>query len=190
MAKQTPSQTVGPFFHLGLISGGENDVVNDGTQGRRILIKGAVLDGDGNPVSDAMIETWQADANGIYDHPADPHHSEIDPHFEGFARAATDEDGRYWIKTVKPGPIEREGMIAQPPHISVRVFARGMLIHATTRLYFEDEPGNDDDQLLSSIEEPARRETLIAALVPGDDLPTYRFDIILRGEGETVFLDP
>ncbi len=190
MPQQTPSQTVGPFFHLGLISGGENDIVSEGTQGRRIMIEGAVLDGDGKPVSDAMVESWQADANGIYNHPADPRYAEIDPHFEGFARAATDAAGRYWIRTVMPGPIEREDMSPQPPHVNMRVFARGMLIHATSRLYFEGEPGNEDDQLLNSIEDPARRQTLIAALESGEELPTYRFNFILQGEGETVFLDP
>lgn len=190
MAEQTPSQTVGPFFHLGMISGGENDLVTDQTLGQRILIRGVVLDGDRQPVPDALLETWQADARGIYAHPADPLHEQADPHFGGFGRAATDDNGCYSINTVKPGPVRRAGMPPHAPHINVRVFARGMLMHAYTRLYFGDEPGNDQDPLLTSIPDPARRQTLIATTHPGDDLPTYQFDVVLQGDGETVFLDP
>jgi protocatechuate 3,4-dioxygenase alpha subunit len=190
MAGQTPSQTVGPFFHLGLIAGGENNLVQDQTRGRRILIRGTVLDGDGQPVPDAMLETWQADAQGIFRHPADPLHQQADPHFHGFGRAATDDAGRYWIKTIKPGAVERPGMEPHAPHLELRIFARGMLIHALTRLYFDDEPGNANDRVLNSISDPARRQTLIARFEAGQDLPTYGFNIVLQGESETVFFDP
>lgn len=187
MSNQTPSQTVGPFFHLGLIRGGGNDLLRDQTRGQRILIRGRVIDGNGDPVSDAMLEIWQADAGGIYRHPGDPRYPDSDPHFHGFGRAATNEHGEYLIKTVKPGPSPANG---DAPHINLRVFARGMLIHATTRLYFADEPANQADPVLTAIEDAERRQTLIAERQQGEDLATYRFDLRLQGDRETVFFDP
>jgi len=188
MLTQTPSQTVGPFFHGGLLAGGENVLVDAQTQGQRIRIEGAVYDGVGQPVPDALVEIWQADALGHFNHPADEQRAQADPHFRGFGRAGTGQQGQFGFETVKPGPVGGD----QAPHVDVRVFARGMLIHAMTRLYFANEPANQTDAVLSPIADPVRRQTLIAAAEPpaGDSVPTYHFDIHLQGERETVFFEP
>lgn len=189
MNTQTPSQTVGPFFHPALIRSGENVLVDDQTSGQHILIVGEVIDGEGNPVPDAVIEIWQADAQGFFNHPADPHSPQSDPHFRGFGRAGTVSAGRFEFKTVKPGRVSGHDGQPQAPHIDVRIFSRGMLIQAYTRLYFSDESFNESDAVLNSVE-PGRRATLIAARQDSNDLPTYRFDIHLQGEHETVFFEP
>src|SRR5688572_6488588 len=134
---QTPSQTVGPFFHYGLFTKpDQNILVNDDTKGRRIIIKGQVTDGSGNPVSDAMLEIWQADSYGYYNHSADPNHPQADSNFKNFGRTDTVNNGVYTFKTIKPGLVPFDADSSQAPHINVRVFSRGMLIHAYTRLYF------------------------------------------------------
>jgi protocatechuate 3,4-dioxygenase, alpha subunit len=186
MLEQTPSQTVGPFFHYGLIFGGENVLVNDLTRGKHIVVTGRVFDGDGAPIPDAMIEIWQADAQGIFNHPNDPNHANADPNFHGFGRADTRDSGRFVFKTIKPGAVMGHDGNPQASHLNVHVFSRGVLIHATTRLYFSDEPANETDALLSTIPE-SRRHTLIATLQHSNDVPTYQFDIHLQGENETVF---
>src|SRR5687768_10083282 len=109
MLKQTASQTVGPFFQVGLIFEGDNVLANERASGKRIYIEGRVLDGDGQPVSDAMVEIWQADAGGIFNHPADPRKAQADPFFRGFGRSATDKEGKFRFKTVKPGPVPWNG---------------------------------------------------------------------------------
>lgn len=185
MAQQTPSQTVGPFFHYGLIFGGENILVSDQTAGQRIALTGHVYDGEGLPVPDAMLEIWQADAHGFFNHPRDPNQAQADPSFRGFGRSDTVNEGRFYFKTVKPGLIPG----TQTPYINVRVFSRGMLIHAVTRLYFADEPGNAADAALNSVP-VERRATLLAHREETGDIPTYRFDIRLQGEAETVFFNP
>jgi protocatechuate 3,4-dioxygenase alpha subunit len=188
--KQTASQTVGPFFHFGLVLGEDNVLVNDRTSGQRIYIEGRVLDGDGEPVSDALVEIWQADAQGFFNHPADPQSQKADRFFRGFGRSGTNKDGKFWFKTIKPGPVPWDERQDQAPHVSVRVFSRGLLIHTVTRLYFSDESANQTDPVLTSIEEPARRQTLIAKREESEDLPCYCFDIHLQGERETVFFNP
>jgi protocatechuate 3,4-dioxygenase alpha subunit len=189
--KQTPSQTVGPFFHYGMmVRDNFNLLVNDETRGQRILIKGQVTDGQGQPVHDALLEIWQADINGYYNHPSDPNHNKADPNFIGFGRADTVNGGVYNFKTVKPGPVPYDDERQQAPHINVRVFARGMLVHAYTRLYFSDEEAaNKNDPILNVV--PAERQhTLIALRQDAGDLPTYCFNICLQGEDETVFFNP
>jgi len=186
--KQTPSQTVGPFFQFGLIFGGENVLVDDQTRGQHILIVGRVLDGNGEIVPDAMIEIWQADQQGIFNHPADPQHAKADPHFRGFGRCESAK--QFAFKTIKPGRVAWDAQRYQAPHVNVHVFARGMLTHTVTRLYFSDESANQSDPVLNSIDDPVRRQTLIAQLEPSTDLPTYRWDIVLQGERETVFFTP
>jgi len=186
---QTGSQTVGPFFHNSLILGGENILVNEQTVGQPIMIEGVIYDGDGVPVPDALIEIWQPDAQGFFNHPADPHHALADQAFRGFGRSGTVNQGQFYFKTVKPGARLDPAGQQQTPYINVRVFARGMLIHAVTRLYFADEQANQRDPLLNAID-PARRQTLIAQPKAASDLPCYHFDIRLQGEGETVFFYP
>jgi protocatechuate 3,4-dioxygenase alpha subunit len=183
--KQTASQTVGPFLRIGLIRDrGQNNLVQTETAGERIKITGVVYDGNDEPVTDAMVEIWQADANGIFNHPDDPLREQADPNFRGFGRAETPKGGVFTFNTIKPGG--REGAA---PYINVHVFARGMLIHAMTRIYFEDEKANAADPVLNSVEN-GRRQTLIATQDPSDSIPVYRFDIHLQGENETVFFEP
>ncbi|ROP36418.1 protocatechuate 3,4-dioxygenase subunit alpha [Saccharothrix texasensis] len=184
----TPSQTVGPFFSFGLVWADGPFVVPEGTPGA-FRIGGTVYDGAGAPVPDAVVETWQADPDGRFDHPDDPRGAVRWKDFRGFGRSATDPAGRYSLLTVKPGPLPVTGGGAaadgrQAPHLDVSVFCRGMLVRLVTRIYFPDEEANADDPVLTSID-PARRATLIAESEP----PGYRFDIHLQGEHETVFFD-
>lgn len=189
MSKQTPSQTIGPFFHMALLPGKENVLTDARTRGERIHITGQVLDGDGRPVPDAMIELWQADAQGIYRHSADPRHAQADPHFRGFGRCGTAQEGRFSFETIRPGAVTWDGTIAQAPHLNLRLFSRGMITHAVTRLYFADELANQNDPVLSALD-PARRHTLIASREETADMPTYGFNIVLQGELETAFFTP
>jgi protocatechuate 3,4-dioxygenase alpha subunit len=186
----TPSQTVGPFFHLGLARAEWADLAAGNPAGERIAIEGRVIDGDGAPVPDAMLEIWQANAAGRYDHPEDDRTDKaLDPHFRGFGRVATDADGHFRIVTIKPGPVPGRGNALQAPHINIALFARGLLIQLFTRIYFADDPANAGDPLLSSIEDPKARGTLIAHRTDAGGPPTYRFDIVMQGDNETVFLD-
>jgi protocatechuate 3,4-dioxygenase, alpha subunit len=188
MPGQTPSQTVGPFFHDALSWPGAENLVQPETQGERIEIVGRVLDGDGQPVPDALVEIWQANAAGRYAHPEDARDKPLDPAFSGFGRCATGPDGGYRFLTIRPGGVPGRGNMLQAPHIEVGLFARGLLRRLVTRIYFEDEAGNADDPVLALITDPARRATLIARRTVGNGV-VYRFDVILQGEGETVFFD-
>ena len=152
MSRLTPSQTIGPFFHRALLHEGWNDLAARGAAGERIAIEGRVLDGDGAPVGDAMIEIWQANAAGRYDHPEDRQEDRhgnrpIDSNFHGFGRVATDSEGRFRLRTVKPGAVPGGGGAMQAPHINVSVFTRGLLKRLATRIYFPDEPLNESDPL-------------------------------------------
>ena len=187
----TASQTVGPFFHLGLARPEWADLTRDDPAGERIIVEGRVLDGDAAPVPDAMIEVWQANAAGRYNHPEDDRaDTPLDPRFSGFGRVATDAEGRFRIMTVRPGPVPGRGNALQAPHLTLAIFARGLLRHLYTRVYFSDEPANAEDPLLSAIEDEAARRTLLARR-SGDieGRSRYVFDIVLQGENETVFLD-
>jgi len=189
---QSPSLTVGPFFHYGLMkTKNQNILVNDRIQGQRILIRGTVYDGNGEPIPDAMLEIWQADAQGYFNHPDDPNHTKADPHFKGFGRADTVEEGTYYFRTIKPGRVPFDERQEQAPHINVRVFARGMLIHAYTRLYFSDEAGANEDDPVLNLAAKEHRHTLIAQKDENsEDIPTYVFDIYMQGDSETVFFEP
>ena len=192
--KQTPSQTIGPFFAYGLtprqygydfasIAGA--DMVPDGTAGERITIEGQIFDGNGDAISDAMIEIWQADAQGRFAHPADDRSSNAG--FTGFGRAGTgtETENRFVFSTIKPASADETGA----PYITVMVFMRGLLSHAYTRLYFEDEQeANASDPVLASVPEN-RRSSLIARREDGPDGVIYRFDIHMQGDRETVFFD-
>ncbi|MBV8778324.1 MAG: protocatechuate 3,4-dioxygenase subunit alpha [Alphaproteobacteria bacterium] len=183
----TPGQTVGPFFALGLDRPEWADMTRHNPQGGRLTIEGRVVDGDGAAVPDALIELWQANAAGRYDHLADEQaDKKIDPNFHGYGRVATDAEGRFRIRTIKPGPVPGRGNALQAPHINVAFFARGLLRQLHTRIYFSDEPANASDPLLSSIDEESVRRTLIARRGEGG---VYRFDFVLQGENETTFLD-
>ena len=183
----TPGQTVGPFFALGLDRPEWSDLARGNPQGERIVIEGQVLDGDGAPVPDALLELWQANAAGRYNHAEDQQTDKpLDPNFLGYGRVATDAQGRFRIKTVKPGPVPGRGNALQAPHINIALFARGLLIHLYTRIYFADEAANAADPLLSSIDDEAVRSTLCARRTQAG---LYHFDIVMQGENETVFVD-
>ena len=193
MSERTPSQTVGPFLHIGLVPGqyGGREifgpvVADQGVPGTRIRIEGRIFDGDGNIVPDAMIETWQADGQGRYAHPADGRPLQSNS-FRGFGRCPTDKDGGFHLETVKPGQVAGPTGALQAPHINVGIFSRGILKRLFTRIYFADDPANAADPILALV--PAdRRATLLAKPDPAKP-GLYRFDIHLQGPDETVFFD-
>ena len=187
--KQTPSQTVGPFYAIGLTRRAMSVLATDTTEGLPIRIEGRVFDGDGKPIPDALVEVWQANAYGRYNHPDDKQEKPFDPKFTGWGRSGTDKNCFYRFDTVKPGPVPGPGESVQAPHINVVVFARGMLLHAYTRIYFSDEPLNQTDPVLNLIKNKARRATLMAAREEQAGRTVYHFDIRLQGESETVFFD-
>jgi protocatechuate 3,4-dioxygenase alpha subunit len=192
----TPSQTVGPYFAFGLdprdkfdwVQTFSNDLLTPDATGNRIRIEGRVVDGDGKPINDCMIEIWQADAAGRYAHPADPRRTNVK--FTGFGRVSTDAEGAYSFATIKPGAVPGSGPDdkMQAPHILVAVFARGMPRHCYTRIYFPDEAANAADPILTMVPEE-RRDTLVARLEGKDGEPVYVFDIRVQGDNETVFFD-
>ena len=180
---QTPSQTIGPFFAVGLPWADGPEVVPEGTVGA-LWIGGQVVDGAGDPVPDALVETWQADPAGRFAHPDDPCGPSTSG-FRGFGRCPTDAAGRWAVRTVRPGPLAAPDGGVEAPHLNVSVFARGLLHRLVTRVYFPDEPDtNAADPLLASIADPAARARLVA-VADGDQL---RFDIHLQGDKETPFL--
>jgi protocatechuate 3,4-dioxygenase alpha subunit len=183
----TPSQTVGPFFHLGFTETFDGKLAPLDTRGDRVRMIVRVFDGDGVPVPDAMIELWQADAEGKYHHPGDPHTQSPDPAFRGFGRMATSEDGSCVFETIKPGRVPGVRDTLQAPHLNVSVFARGILKRLATRIYFSGDPANSEDAVLGLVPEN-RRNTLMAQ--PDTEHPgTWQFDAYLCGEHETVFFD-
>jgi protocatechuate 3,4-dioxygenase, alpha subunit len=185
----TPSQTVGPYLSLGLPWPQGPYVVPEGTAGA-IVITGQVFDGNNQPLTDALVETWQADENGRFNHPDDPRGAASSPTagFRGFGRCPTDGQGRYRIVTVRPGCLPTPSGEVEAPHLDVNVFARGLLNRVVTRIYFPDETAaNAVDPVLAGVD-PGRRDTLIAAAAPGS-ASEFRFDIRLQGGKETVFFD-
>jgi len=186
----TPSQTVGPFFHLALDRPEWADLTAGKPEGERIVVEGRLTDGDGAPVADACLELWQANAAGRYAHPDDTRTDKpLDPNFRGFGRVSTDADGGFRFTTIRPGPVPGRGNALQAPHIAVAIFARGLLKQLHTRIYFAGEPANDSDPVLLSIDDPAVRQTLIAARRDDGSPPIWRFDIVLQGERETAFFE-
>jgi protocatechuate 3,4-dioxygenase alpha subunit len=185
----TPSQTIGPFLAIGLPWPDGPFVVPDGAPGA-ISIGGRVLDGAGEPVPDALIETWQAAPDGSFAHPDDPRGARAAASFRGFGRCATDSGGRYRISTLRPGPVPAVDGGMQAPHLDVSVFARGLLDRIVTRIYFPDcEAANAADPVLAAITPAGRRATLIAVAEPAAGQSGFRFDIRLQGDRETVFFD-
>jgi protocatechuate 3,4-dioxygenase, alpha subunit len=171
MPSATSSQTIGPYWHL-LEEKEWADLTRFGVAGEKIRLVGRITDGDGAPVSDACVELWQADPPAA-------------DNFVGFGRCGSDADGNFHFVTVKPGPVPGRGNQLQAPHFAITLLARGLLKGLVTRAYFAGDARNETDPLLSSIEDPRRRETLIAKRV---DAATWRLDIRLQGDGETVFL--
>ena len=187
----TPSSTVGPYFLYGLIPstyGGHDIITNSlatpGIAGERIRIEGRVFDGNGAPVPDALLEIWQADAAGRFEH-ASASRTLPNSAFKGFGRAPTDAEGRYWFETIKPGCVPDPQGNPQAPHITINLFARGVLKQMPTRIYFSDE-SNDNDPVFALVP-VERRSTLIAKREDTRDAAVYTFDIRLQGENETVF---
>ncbi len=183
----TPSQTVGPFFHIGLDSIAINDLVPGGATDKAIVIAGRVLDGDGQPVIDALVEIWQANERGKYRHPEDTQEKPLQVNFRGYGRIATDANGAFRFRTIKPGRVPGPNGTQQAPHLAINVFMRGLLKHLVTRIYFSDETSNRDDNLLNQVM-ANRRHTLIAKKTSARD-NELEWNIILQGENETVFFD-
>jgi protocatechuate 3,4-dioxygenase alpha subunit len=181
-------QTVGPYLHIGLTWLNTTKLATEATRGERIVIEGRLFDGDGAPVPDGMLEIWQANADGRYDHPDDVQAKPLDPAFFGFGRVDTAKDGGFRFETIKPGRVPGPGNALQAPHILVSVMLRGQLRRLVSRIYFADEAANAEDPILALVDDPARRRTLMAARQPGKDA-CYRWDIHLQGDQETVFFD-
>jgi protocatechuate 3,4-dioxygenase, alpha subunit len=191
----TPSQTVGPYFKYGLTPNGAyawndaftNNLLTPDVSGERIRVEGKVFDGDGALVPDCMLEIWQADAQGRFSDPQDKR-ALPNTSFKGFGRCGTDASGAYFFDTIKPGAVPDPDGKPQAPHLLLAVFARGMLLHLYTRLYFDGEAANANDPVLALV--PAdRRATLIATRKPGAGSTVYTLDIHLQGDNETVFFD-
>ncbi|UGS40652.1 protocatechuate 3,4-dioxygenase subunit alpha [Pseudocitrobacter corydidari] len=200
--QETASQTAGPYVHIGLAPDAAGFhifeknfgpvLVNSHTQGERITIEGRVLDGSGTPVRDVLLEIWQANANGRYNHPADRQEGKaLDADFRGWGRACSDFDSGIWrFETIKPGPVVGRDGRMMAPHVNLWIAARGINIGLNTRMYFDDEQAaNQTDPVLNLIEWEVRRQTLIAQKETRGNETVYRFDIYLQGDKETVFFD-
>lgn len=197
--KETPSQTAGPYVHIGLAPGAAgfdiyarelgHDIAGPHAAGQRIRVEGLVIDGTGSPIKDVMLEAWQANAAGHYAHPEGG--GPVEDGFRGWGRVITDfATGEWGFDTVKPGPVPGRNGTVQAPHISLWLVARGINLGLHTRLYFEDEAeANAADPVLNGIEWAARRPTLIARRTDHHGHVIYRFDIRIQGEGETVFFE-
>jgi protocatechuate 3,4-dioxygenase, alpha subunit len=193
MPERTPSQTVGPYLHIGLVQGEYGapelftpKIAEAGIPGTHIRIEGRVFDGEGNLLPDALIELWQADHQGRYAHPADGRQVASNS-FRGFGRCATSQEGGFAFATIKPGQVPAPGGKLQAPHINVGILARGLLKRLFTRIYFAGDLANTADPILALV--PAdRRDTLMAKPDPASP-GLYRFDIRLQGKDETVFFE-
>jgi protocatechuate 3,4-dioxygenase alpha subunit len=180
----TASQTVGPFYRIGLEHLYVADLAPSAAAGDKLAIHGRVVDGDGKPVNDAILEIWQADAHGKYAHPDDTQDKPLTPGFKGFGRVPTDENGVFRFTTVKPGSVAGPRGMPQAPHLLVAVFMRGLLIHLVTRIYFPEDIANATDPVLNLV--PAERRSTLIATKSNDGL---EWNVNLQGQGETVFFD-
>jgi protocatechuate 3,4-dioxygenase, alpha subunit len=180
----TSSQTIGPYLHIGMTWLVDENMAPEGVAGERITVAGRMVDGDGTPVTDAMLEIWQANAHGKYAHPDDVRNLPVDQRFSGFGRVFTDDDGRFRFHTIKPGGVPAAGGGLQAPHLNVTIFMRGLLKHLSTRIYFEGDAATAQDPLLASLPK-ARAGTLLARRAGA----ALEWNVVLQGAGETVFLD-
>jgi protocatechuate 3,4-dioxygenase, alpha subunit len=183
--RTTASQTVGPYLHIGLTWLVTDNLVGPDVTGDPVTIDGRITDADGKPVDDALVEIWQANARGRYDHPDDTRNIPLEPGFRGFGRVPTNAAGAFRITTIKPGPVPAPGGGMQAPHINVLIFMRGMLRELRTRLYFPDEPANASDPVLARV--PAQRRGTLIATPRGSG--TLGWNVVLQGPDETVFFD-
>ena len=181
----TAHQTVGPYLHIGLTWLNTRSIAGPRVAGERVTVQGRLLDGDGAPVGDGLIEIWQANAHGRYPHPEDKQKKPLEKGFRGFGRIPTDARGAFKFTTVKPGRVPGPGGKPQAPHLVVSVFMRGLLKHLATRMYFPDDAANREDPVLKLVP-PARRSTLLARRKAKSLL---EWNILLQGKGETVFFD-
>ena len=183
----TASQTVGPFFHIGLEKLCVADLAKSAAGGEKVSIQGRVLDGDGKPVNDALIEIWQADAEGKYAHPGDGQEKPLGTVFRGFVRVATGDHGDFRFFTIKPGRVPEPRGALQAPHLVVAVFMRGLLKHLVTRIYFAHDHANAEDPVLKLV--PVERRHTLMAREPAGSQGELEWNVILQGKDETVFFD-
>lgn len=195
MLNETPSQTAGPYVHIGCVPNASGvggvfpadlgaTMYNAGVKGQPITIKGCVWDSNGAPMADTMVEFWQADAAGLY--PGNDPRGKADPNFGGFGRVVSESESGEWIvQTIKPGAVPFPDGRMQAPHITVWIVARGINTGLHTRIYFSDED-NSADPVLTKLQDQSRVPTLISTLEKDG---TYRFDIRIQGDQETVFFD-
>lgn len=177
----TASQTVGPYVHIGFARLFNDNLAPEGVPGERVAVSGTIVDGAGQPMTDGIVEIWQADATGHYTHPESGGAAR---QFRGFGRVATDRTGTFRFTTVKPGRVPGPGGVLQAPHLSILIFSRGLLKHLSTRMYFPDEPANAEDAILKLV--PAERRDTLVARRDGHGLA---WNIVLQGRDETVFFD-
>lgn len=183
-----PSQTVGPYFRIGLTDPKSvAQIARQGVKGERVKLTCTVLDAEGQPMNDAMIEIWQANADGKYNHQDDKQEKPVDPAFMGFGRLATNDDGICVFETIRPGRVPGPKDALQAPHLAVSVFGRGLLRRLPTRIYFAGDPANDEDPILALVPKE-RRDTLMAQPVKGQK-GAWQFTVRFGGEHETVFFD-
>jgi len=183
----TPSQTVGPYFRIGLQWLNCDNLAPEGVAGERVVVGGRILDGDGVPVPDALLEIWQANSHGKYAHPEDTQNILIEPQFRGYGRVPTDKNGAFLFTTIKPGSVPGPDGQDQAPHLVVSIFMRGLLKRLVTRMYFAQDSRSATDPILSLVQ-PERRSTLMAK--PSPDRPSeLEWNIVLQGRDETVFFD-
>jgi protocatechuate 3,4-dioxygenase alpha subunit len=187
MLQATTSQTVGPYFKIGLGWLNQNSVDAENVAGKRVTIQGRVLDGDRVPVPDAILEIWQANSHGRYAHPEDAQEKPLEAGFTGFGRIPIDETGAFQFVTIKPGPVPGPEGKDQAPHLLISVFMRGLLKRLVTRMYFPDDIRNASDPILNLVDE-VRRPTLIAK-APTGSAGDLEWNVVLQGTDETVFFD-
>jgi len=178
----TTSQTVGPFLHIGMPPA--PNMVGAGVAGQKIMIEGRIVDGNGAPVPDGVVEIWQANSHGKYAHPDDTSSLPSESGFTGWGRAWSEADGAFRFTTIKPGSVPGPGGAQQAPHLMVTIFTRGILKHLTTRMYFEGDPANDSDPVLQQV--PTSRRATLMGKTEGN---VVRWTVVMQGHDETVFFD-